>query len=220
MKIASTLFIISLIVVQSCATNAIKPEDRPLLLSVQLEPSKGQPAHIHYRGKGDSFLSRVNIGVGVGVGSFSRGGGVGAGVGVSKNLGREPSSEIDAVGMANKIDIDDIMMKKFKSKASEAGVVFVESAPKLKFTAHSTKLLFEGVMGNPTLTAEADFVLMEADRVVWRYTAQTEGSSEKIPSYSLDELLKKENLQTVMEKAAEILVDDAIKNLKKAASPS
>ena len=217
MKIASILLTSSLILFQSCASNGIKPEDRPLLESVQLEPSKEKAANIDYRGKGSSFLSHVTIGVGVGAGI---GRGVGVGAGVSKNLGREPSSEIDAVGMENKIDIDDFMMKKFKARAADARVVFVETAPKLKFTAHSTKLLFEGVVGNPSLTAEADFVLKEGDRVVWKYTSHMEGASKGIPSYSLDELLKKENLQTVLEKAAETLVDDAIKNLKKSVTSS
>lgn len=156
----------------------------------------------------------MGVGFGTGIGR-----GVGVGAGVSKNLGRAPSSEIDSVGMENKIDIDDFMMKKFKAKAADAGVVFVDSAPKLKFTAHSTQLLFEGVVGNPSLTVQADFTLKEGDRIVWKYTAQLEGSKD-IPSYSLDELLKKENLQVVLDKAAEILVNDAIKNLKKSATAS
>jgi hypothetical protein len=216
MKVLS-LLVTSLLFVQACASNAIKPEDRPLLNSVQLEPSKQPSANIDYRGKGSSFLSHVNVGVGFGTGI---GRGVGVGAGVSKNLGREPSSEIDSVGMENKIDIDALMMKKFKVRAADAGVVFVESAPKLKFTAHSTQLLFEGVVGNPSLTAQADFTLKEGDRIVWQYTAHMEGSSKGVPSYSLEELLKKENLQVVLEKAAEILVEQAVKNLNESAKAS
>jgi len=216
MKIAALLFT-SVVLVQACASNTIKPEDLPLLKSVQFEPSKGPAASIDYRGKGSTFLSRVNVGVGVGTGV---GRGIGVGAGVSKNLGREASNELDAVAIDNKIDIDDFIEKKLKARASDAGVVFVESGAKLKLTAHSTKMLFEGVVGNPTLTAEADFALLEGNRVVWKYTATMQGSDKDVPSYSHDELLKKENLKAVLEKAAEILVDEAIKNLNKSATAS
>ncbi|RYZ86272.1 MAG: hypothetical protein EOP04_14210 [Proteobacteria bacterium] len=214
MKISAFLFS-SLFLVQACANNAITPEDKMLLNSVQLEPSKESVASIEYRGKGSSFLSHVSVGVGVGTG-IGRGGAVGAGVGT--NLGREPTSELDGLAMENKIDIDAFMAKDFKARASEAGVVFVDSAPKLKLTAHSTKILFEGVLGNPTLTAEADFVLKEGNRVVWKYTAEMEGSGKGFPSYSREELMNKDNLSAVLKKAAEILTDDAIKNLKKSAA--